>query len=313
MRIFVAGATGALGQRLVPQLVERGHDVTGMTRTEGKFHLLRELGATPVAADGLDPEAVARAVAAAEPQVIVHEMTSLSTIDLRRFKQSFALTDRLRTEGTDHLLSAGRAVGVERFVAQSFAGWPYPREGAAAKSEEDPLDPTPAAAMRSAHAAIRHVEEVVTGAEWTEGIVLRYGGFYGPGTGFSLPDGDMVEMIRERKVPLIGNGAGIWSFIHIEDAASATVAAVEHGHRGIYNVVDNEPAPASEWIPAAAKAVGAKPPRHVPRWLARILAGEAAVVMMTEMRGALNDKAKRELNWQPAYGSWRQGFAHGLG
>ncbi len=200
-------------------------------------------------------------------------------------------------------------MGVERFVAQSFAGWPYPREGAAAKSEEDPLDPTPAAAMRSAHAAIRHVEEAVTGAEWTEGIVLRYGGFYGPGTGFSLPDGDMVEMIRERKVPLIGNGAGIWSFIHIDDAATATVAAVEHGRRGIYNVVDDEPAPAAEWIPAAAKAVGAKPPRHVPRWLARILAGEAAVVMMTEVRGALNDKAKRELGWQPTYASWRQGFA----
>ncbi len=313
MRIFVAGATGALGRRLVPQLAERGHAVTGMTRSKDRFDLLRELGATPVAADALDPEAVAKAVAEAEPEVIIHELTALSSLDLRKFERSFALTDRLRTEGTDHLLSAGRAVGVERFVAQSYAGWPYSRDGAPAKSEEDPLDPAPAAAMRISHAAIRYLEAAVTGAEWTEGIALRYGGFYGPGTGFSLPDGEMVELIRERKVPVIGNGAGVWSFIHIDDAATATVAAVEHGRRGIYNVVDDEPAPAAEWIPAAARAVGAKPPRRVPRWLARIVAGEAAVVMMTEVRGALNGKAKRELDWQPAYSSWRRGFAEGLG
>jgi nucleoside-diphosphate-sugar epimerase len=312
MRVLVAGATGALGRRLVPQLVERGHDVTGMTRAQERFDVVRELGATPVAADGLDPEAVAQAVAQTEPEVIVHQMTALRSIDLRKFERTFAVTDRLRTEGTDHLLSAARAVGARRFVAQSYAGWPYPREGSAAKSEDDPLDPHPAAPMRAAHTAIRHVEDAVTGADWTDGIALRYGGFYGPGTGFSLPDGEMVQLLRARKLPVIGNGAGIWSFIHIDDAAAATVAAVEQGRRGIYNVVDDEPAPAAQWIPAAAQAVGAKPPRRVPRWLARILAGEAAVVMMTEVRGALNGKAKRELGWRPAYPSWRQGFADGL-
>ena len=312
MRIFVAGATGAIGTRLVPKLVERGHEVTGMTHGEDKFELVYRLGATPVAADALDPEAVAQAVAAARPDVIVHQLTALKSIDLRHFEASFALTDRLRTEGTDHLLSAGRAVGVKRFVAQSYAGWPYARDGEAAKPEEAALDPAPAAPMRTTHAAIQYVEQAVTGAEWTEGVVLRYGGFYGPGTGFSLPDGEMVETIRARKLPVIGDG-GVWSFVHIDDAAEATVAAVEHGNRGVYNVVDDDPAPAAEWIPAAARAVGAKPPRHVPRWLARIVAGEAAVVMMTEVRGALNGKAHRELGWQPAYPSWRQGFAEGLG
>jgi len=316
MRIFVAGATGALGKRLVPMLVERGHDVTGTTRRphEAKFALIRELGATPVAADGLNPEAVAEAVASAEPEVVVHQLTALSSIDLRKFEQSFALTNRLRTEGIDHLLSAARAVGAKRFVAQSFAGWPYARDGAAAKPEDSPLDASPPAPMRTTHAAIRHLEAAVTGAEWTEGIALRYGGFYGPGTSIALhPDGEMVETIRARKLPLVGDGAGVWSFIHIDDAAAATVAAIEHGTRGVYNIVDDAPAPVAECIPALAAAVGAKPPRRVPRWLARLLAGEAAVVMMTEVRGALNGKAKRELGWRPDYPTWREGFANGLG
>jgi nucleoside-diphosphate-sugar epimerase len=251
-------------------------------------------------------------VAEAEPDVIVHELTALSGVtDMRRFDREFALTNRLRTEGTDHLLAAGRAIGVERFVAQSYAGWPFARTGDAVKREDDPLDPSPADAMRETHAAIRYLEQAVLGADWTEGVVLRYGGFYGPGTSFAA-GGDHLEMIRRRKFPVVGSGAGVWSFVHIEDAADATVLAVDRGRRGIYNVVDDDPAPVAEWLPAAAAAAGAKPPRHVPLWLGRALAGEAAAVMMTEVRGASNEKAKRELGWQPAHASWREGFAEAV-
>jgi nucleoside-diphosphate-sugar epimerase len=313
MKIFVAGATGALGRNLVTQLVAGGHEVVGMTRTPAKQDLVRSLGARPAVADALDPDAVARAVAEAEPEVIVHELTALGSIDLRHLERSFAETNRLRTEGTDHLLAAGRAVGIRRFVAQSYAGWPYARTGGPVKDESDPLDPTPPGAFRTTLEAIRYLENAVTGAAWTEGVVLRYGGFYGPGTSLSMrPEGEHVELIRKRKFPMVGSGAGVWSFIHIEDAAAATVAAVEHGERGIYNVVDDEPAPVSEWLPAAAGAVGAKPPRHVPRWIGRLAAGEAATVMMTESRGASNVKAKHELGWSLRYPSWRQGFASGL-
>jgi nucleoside-diphosphate-sugar epimerase len=315
MRVFVAGATGALGRQLVPQLVARGHDVTGLTRTESKRDLVRSLGAQPAVADALDPDAVARAVAEAEPEVIVHQLTALSgPFDMRHFDRLFAETNRLRTEGTDHLLAAGRAVGARRFVAQSYAGWPFARDDGMVKSESDPLDPEPAQAMRSTVDAIRHVEAAVTSIDWGEGIVLRYGGFYGPGTSVSLdPEAEMSGPVRKRRFPVIGGGGGVWSFIHIEDAATATVAAVEHGSRGIYQVVDDDPAPVHEWLPALAHALDAKPPRRVPRWLARLVAGEAAAVMMTEGRGASNAKAKRELGWEPRYASWRQGFAKGLG
>jgi 2-alkyl-3-oxoalkanoate reductase len=314
MKVFVAGATGALGQHLVPQLVANGHQVAGMTRTASKQDLVRNLGATPVVADALDPEAVGGAIAEVEPEVVVHELTALpDELDMRHIERDFALTNRLRTEATDHLLAAARAVGARRFVAQSYAGWPFARNGAAVKSEDDPLDPDPPKALRTTLDAIRHLEAAVTGADWTEGIVLRYGGFYGPGTSLALePEGAQVDPIRRRKFPLVGDGGGVWSFIHIADAASATVAAVEHGRRGIYQVVDDEPAPVSEWLPALAQAVGAKPPRRLPRWLGRLAAGEAAVVMMTEVRGASNSKAKRELGWQPRYPSWRQGFVEGL-
>jgi nucleoside-diphosphate-sugar epimerase len=314
MTVFVTGATGALGKQLVPLLVANGHEVTGMTSSPAKQDLIRSLGATPVVADALDPDAVAQAVAQAEPDVIVHEATALSgSMDLRHFERTFALTNRLRTEGTDHLLAAGRAVGVERFVAQSYAGWPYARTDGAVKTEDDPLDPTPVEPMRTTHEAIRHLEEAVTGAGWTEGIVLRYGGFYGPGTSLSLPDGEHVELIRKRKFPIVGKGTGVWSFIHIEDAATATLAAVEHGKRGIYNVVDDDPAPVNEWLPGAAELFGARRPMRLPRWIGRLAAGEAGVVMMNEVRGASNAKAKRELGWQLRYPSWRQGFAKGLG
>ena len=315
MKVFVAGATGALGKILVPQLVRGGHEVVGLTRTPSKRDLVRSLGARPAVADALDPDAVARAVAEAEPEVIVHQLTALSaSIDMRHIARDFAETNRLRTEGTDHLLAAGRAVGVERFVAQSYAGWPFARTGGPVKDESDPLDPTPPDGLREMLDAIRHLEEAVTGAAWTEGVVLRYGGFYGPGTSFSVqPEGEHVALIRKRRFPLVGDGGGVWSFIHIEDAATATVAAVEHGERGIYNVVDDEPAPVSEWLPAAAGAVGAKPPRRLPLWLGRIAAGEAPVLVMTEMRGGSNAKAKRELGWQPRWPTWRVGFAKGLG
>jgi nucleoside-diphosphate-sugar epimerase len=309
MKVFVAGATGALGRQLVPRLVARGHEVTGMTRSASKAALLGELGATPVVADALDPEAVARAVAQAAPDVVVHQLTALAgSVDPRHFDRHFEMTNRLRTEGTDHLLAAAQAVGAARFVAQSFAGWPYARTGGPVKTEDDPLDPSPAAGMRRTLAAIRHLEQAVTSAPGIEGIVLRYGGFYGPGTSLS-PDGEHAKMLRGRKFPVIGDGGGVWSFVHIEDAADATVAAVERGRRGIYNVVDDEPAPVAEWLPALASALGARPPRRVPRTLARLLAGEAATVMMTEVRGASNVKAKGELGWQPRHPSWRDAFA----
>jgi nucleoside-diphosphate-sugar epimerase len=314
MKIFVAGATGALGRPLVAQLVKKGHEVTGLTRTESKQDLLRDLGARPVVADALDPDAVARAMAEADPDVIVHQLTAIGAFNPRRMERDFAPTNRLRTEGTDHLLAAGRAVGIKRFVAQSFAPWPYARTGGPVKTEDDPIDTEPPAQVRTTLEAIRYLERAVTGAEWTEGIALRYGGFYGPGTSLGLnPVGEQIEMVRARKFPLAGKGTGVWSFIHIEDAAAATVEAIEHGKRGIYNVVDDEPAPVSEWLPELAKAIGAKPPRRVPLWLARIAGGEAAAIMMTELRGSSNTKAKRELGWQPRYPSWREGFAKGLG
>jgi nucleoside-diphosphate-sugar epimerase len=310
MKVLVAGASGALGKQLVPRLVADGHEVVGTTRSESKLGLLRELGATGVVADLLDPEQVARVVAEAEPDAIIHQLTALNrAFDVKHFDATFEETNRLRTEGTDHLLAAGRAVGVKRFIAQSYAGWPFARTGGPVKTEEDPLDPAPTGAMRASFDAIRHVEDAVTGADWTEGIVLRYGGFYGPGTSLSREGGAQVEQIRQRKFPVVGDGGGVWSFVHIEDAAEATVAALARGRRGIYNIVDDDPAPVAEWLPVAARAVGAPAPRHVPRWLGRIAAGEAGVVMMTEVRGASNEKAKRELGWAPRHASWREGFA----
>ena len=308
MRVFVAGATGAIGTQLVPRLVAAGHEVHGMTRCESKRAMLESLGAVPAVADALDPDQVAEAVGRARPDVIVHQLTSIGeTLDMRHFDRSFALTNRLRTEGTDYLLSAGQAVGVRRFVAQSYFA-AYARTGAAVKSEDDPVDPSPAREMRETVAAILHVEEAVLGARWTEGIVLRYGAFYGPGTSLAA-DGAQTELVRERKFPLVGDGGGVWSFIHVADAAEATVAAIEHGSRGIYNVVDDDPAPVAEWLPSLAQTLGAKKPMRVPRLIGRLLAGETGEVMMTELRGASNAKARRELSWRPAHPSWREGFA----
>ena len=309
MRVFVAGATGAIGRQLVPRLVVAGHEVHGMTRNESKQAMLHALGAVPVVADALDPDQVAEAVARARPDVIVHQLTAIGAIDLRHFDRDFALTNRLRTVGTDHLLSAGQAMGVKRFVAQGVAGYgAYARTGGPVKSEEDSLDPTPVRQMRGTLAAIRHLEQAVLGAEWTEGIVLRYGVFYGPGTSLA-PGEEQFELVRRRKFPQVGDGGGVWSFIHITDAAEATLAAVARGSRGVYNVVDDDPATVAVWLPALAQKLGARKPMHVPPLIGRLFAGEAGVVMMTDVRGASNAKAKRELAWRPAHPSWRQGFA----
>jgi nucleoside-diphosphate-sugar epimerase len=315
MRIFVAGATGAVGRQLLPRLVERGHEVTALTRSESKQGLIRELGGHPVVGDALDAESVARAVSAAEPEAIVHQLTAIPhALNMRHFARDFAQTNRLRTEGTDNLLAAGRTVGARRFVAQSYAPASYARIGGPVKTEDDPLDENPPAQMRTTADAIRHLERAVTGADWTEGVVLRYGAFYGPGTNFSLgPEGAMLDLIRKRQLPLVGSGGGVWSFIHISDAAEAAVTAIEGHARGIFNVVDDEPATVADWLPVAAGGIGAPAPRRVPRWLGRLLAGEAATVMMTDARGASNAKAKRELQWTPRYASWREGFATGLG
>ena len=320
MKVFVAGATGVLGRELVPQLVARGHEVVGMTRSASKQDLVRSLGARPVVADALDPDAVAQAVASAEPEVIVHQLTALSgklsARDMRHPDRSFAatMTNRLRTEATDHLLAAGRAVGARRFVAQSIAAFRFARTGGPVQTEADPLDPDPPGALRPVVEGLLYLEQAVTTIEWGEGLALRYGGFYGPGTGISLaPDAVMAAPIRKRRFPIVGDGGGVWSHVHIEDAAAATAVAVERGQPGIYNIVDDEPAPVREWLPVLASALGAKPPRRIPRWLGRLAAGEAATVMMTELKGASNEKAKRELGWQPRYASWRQGFAQGLG
>jgi nucleoside-diphosphate-sugar epimerase len=303
--IFLAGATGAVGRALIPQLIDRGHTVTGTTRSPEKADALRALGATPVVVDGLDRDAVIAAVAAAKPDAIVHEMTALTDLsDLRRIERSFALTNRLRTEGTDNLLAAARAAGVERVVAQSFAGWPYARTGGPVKTEDDPLDPDPPAQMRTTLEAIRHLEREVTAFG---GVVLRYGGFYGPGTGMA-PGGTQWSMVRDRKFPIVGDGGGVWSFVHIEDAAAATVAALENYVPGeVFNIVDDEPAPIREWLPALASAIGAPPPRRVPRWVARLL-GAHLVAMTTEIRGASNAKARAVLDWSPAFPTWREGF-----
>jgi 2-alkyl-3-oxoalkanoate reductase len=320
MKVFVAGATGVLGRELVPRLVARGHEVVGMTRSASKQDLVRSLGARPVVADALDADVVTEAVASAEPEVIVHQLTALSgkmsTRDMRHPDRSIAatMTNRLRTEATDHLLAAGRAVGARRFVAQSFAAFRFARTGGPVQTEADPLDPDPPAALRAPLVGILHLERAVTTIEWGVGLVLRYGSFYGPGTAISLaPDAVMAAPIRKRRFPIVGGGGGVWSHVHIEDAAAATAVAVERGQAGIYNIVDDEPAPVHEWLPVLASALDAKPPRRVPRWLARLAAGETATLMMTDVRGASNAKAKRELGWRPHYASWRQGFAQGLG
>lgn len=313
MRIFVAGATGAVGRKLVPLLVASGHAVIGSTRSAAKAGILRELGAEPVIADGLDAAGMGAAVTAARPDVVIHQMTDLAAAtDLRHFDRAFARTNELRTRGTDILLAAAREAGAKRFIAQSFCGWTFSRDGGAIKTEADQLDPNPPEELRHTLEAIRYLERAVLASAAPEGIVLRYGFFYGPDTGTLSPP--MRDQLRRRRVPVIGDGGGYWSFIHTEDAASATLAAVERGSAGeIYNIVDDHPAQVRDWLSALAELLGAKPPLHVPAWLGRLLAGEHMVAMMTEVRGASNAKAKRELAWLPAHPSWRDGFVDAAG
>ncbi len=303
MRVFVAGATGALGRHLVPGLVAAGHEVTATTRTPGKVAQLREAGAEPVVVDGLDREAVIAAVRAAAPEVIVHQMTALADMrSLRKVDQEFAATNELRTRGTDNLLAAAARAGTRRVIAQGH-NFVYERSGGPVKTEEDPLvsrPPSPSSARSLA--AIKHVDKTVPLAA-PEGIVLRYGSFYGPGASDLL-----LDAVRKRQVPVIGGGTGIWSFIEITDAAAATVAAVDRGAPGVYNVVDSDPAPVAEWLPYLAKVAGAKPPLRVPALLGRLLAGEFVVAQMTNARGSSNEKARKELGWEPRYASWREGF-----
>jgi len=303
MRILVAGATGAVGRRLVPELVARGHQVTATTRSAGKLELLRSMGAEPVVVDGLDAAAVGEAVARAEPDAIIHQMTALAGVaDLRHFDRWFAATNLLRTKGTEHLLAAARASGVRRFVAQSYTGWTNVRSGGWIKTEEDPMDPLPAKAQRETMAAIRFLERAVLEAPLA-GLVLRYGNFYGPGASDAL-----VELVRKRKLPILGDGGGVWSWLHLDDAAGATIAALEGELRGVYNVTDDEPARVSEWLPYLADLAGAKPPLRIPVWAARLVAGEVATRWMTEGRGSSSAKLRNAVAWRPQWPSFREGF-----
>ncbi|MEO3805659.1 NAD(P)-dependent oxidoreductase [Nonomuraea sp. B1E8] len=303
MRVFVAGGAGVLGQRLVPQLVARGHEVTATTTRTARLGLLERLGAEAVVMDGLDAASIGQVVALARPEVVVHQMTAIAgKPDIKHFDRWFATTNRLRTEGTDHLLAAAEASGGCHVVAQSYAAWNGIRQGGWVKTEEDPLDPT---STGKGAQAIRHLEEAVIKAG---GAVLRYGAFYGPGA-----TDDQVELVRKRQYPVVGDGAGHSSWVHLDDAAAATVLAVEQRAKGVFNIVDDEPAPAREWLAHLAACAGAKPPMRIPVWLARPLAGKTAVTMMTQGRGFSNAKAKRELGWRLRHPSWRQGFKEELG
>lgn len=314
MRILLAGATGAIGHSLTPALVAAGHTVFGTTRTEGHAPAVSAMGATPVVMDGLDRSSVLAAVEEAQPEVVIHQLTALKGgLNPKHFDRDFAMTNRLRTEGTDHLVEASRRHGVRRFIAQSYTGWPNPRTGPPVPDETAGYDPHIGKEARESLAAIRHVEEAVLDATDLEAKALRYGGFYGPGTGIARgEEGEMLELIRGRRLPVVGAGTGVWSFVHAVDAASATVAAVDRGAPGLYNVVDDEPGQVAEWLPFLAEQLGAKPPRHIPAWLARPLLGEHGLNLMTSVRGSSNAKAKRELGWTLQYPSWRQGFATGL-
>jgi len=303
MRVFVTGATGAVGQHLVPGLVAAGHEVTATTRTPGKAAQLRAAGAAPVILDGLDRAAVLAAVRAAAPEVIVHQMTALADMrSLRNTDRVFAVTNELRTRGTDNLLAAAAEAGTRRVVAQSYTGWTNERSGGLVKTEDDPFDSRLVPSAVRTLAAIKHVEQTVP-LQVPEGIVLRYGSFYGPGASQIL-----LDLLHKRMLPVIGGGTGIWSFIEITDAAAAAIAAVDRGAPGVYNVVDSDPAPVKDWLPYLARVAGAKPPLRVPAWLGRLLAGEFVVTQMTTARGSSNEKARKNLGWEPRYASWREGF-----
>ncbi|WP_053204774.1 NAD-dependent epimerase/dehydratase family protein [Jiangella muralis] len=308
MRVFLAGATGAVGRSLVPLLVQAGHEVTGSTRSESKVAELRAAGAEGVVMDGLDADGVMAAVRAARPDVVVHQQSALidQTGNLKRFDRDFAVTNRLRTEGTDHLLAAAQAAGVTRFVAQSYTGWTNARSGGPVKTEDDPFEPNPESACRETLRGIQYVEQATTGTPGIDGLALRFGNFYGRGTG--LTGEKFADLVRKRQLPIVGGGTAVWSVLHIDDAARATLAAIAGGAPGVYNIVDDDPAPCAEVITTLAAAFGAKPPRRLPVWLARPMIGDFGVAFTTTLRGSSNAKAERELGWKPEHPSWRQGF-----
>jgi nucleoside-diphosphate-sugar epimerase len=312
MKIFVTGGTGAIGRFLIPQLLENRHEVVALTRSPNKAVLIENMGATAAIADPLDKQQLTAAVRMAEPEVIIHQLSALTGAgNFKNFDQDFALTNRFRTEVTDNLLAAARTIGTRRLITQSFCGWPYARKGGPVKTEDDPLDPKPMENFTKTLAALRYQEDKMRTVSFLEGVALRYGNFYGPGTSIGK-GGAVYKMVRKRRLPLIGGGGGIWSFIHVIDAARATVAAVSHGTPGIYNVCDDEPAKVATWLPFLAHAIGGKPPYKIPHWLGELTAGKAGVAMMTQIRGCSNAKAKRELNWTLVYPSWRVGFVDAL-
>jgi 2-alkyl-3-oxoalkanoate reductase len=312
MKVFVTGGTGAIGRFLLPLLLDKKHDVVALTRSVIKAAKLEESGVTAVIANPLDKQQLTAAVRRAEPDVIIHELTALAAAgNFRKLDEEFALTNRFRTEVTDTLLAAARTIGTRRFIAQSYCGWPYAKKGGPVKSEDDPFDAKPPESFTKTLSAIRSLEDKVRNTTFLEAVALRYGNFYGPGTAIGR-GGTVYEMVRKRRLPIIGGGGGIWSFIHVLDAAHATITAMSRGTPGIYNIVDDEPAKVATWLPALAKAIDAKPPYNIPHWLGELLVGKAGVSMMTEIRGCANAKAKRELNWKPVYPSWRIGFVDGL-
>ena len=312
MKVLVTGGTGAIGKFLLPLLLENRHEVVALTRSVTKAPQLEDSGVSAIIVDPLDKPRLTAAVRRAEPDVIIHQLTALSGVgNFRKFDQEFALTNRFRTEVTDTLLAAARTIGTRRFIAQSYCGWPYAKKGGPVKTEEDPLDPTPPESFARTLAAIRYLEGTVSKTTFLEAIALRYGMFYGPGTSIGK-GGAILKMTRKRRFPIVGGGGGVWSFIHILDAARATVAAISRGAPGIYNIVDDDPAKVATWLPALAKAIEAKPPYRIPHWLGELTIGKAGVSIMTQIRGCSNAKAKRELNWTPIYSSWRIGFVDSL-
>lgn len=312
MKIFVAGGTGAIGRRLVPLLLADGHEVTVSTRSPSRFPAIRAQGANPVVLDGLNNESARQAIIEARPDAVIHQMTAIPTnLNLRKFDAEFAVTNRLRSEGTEHLIAASREAGSQIFIAQSYTGWPNERSGGRVKTEEDPLDSNPPASMRQSLAAIRTLESSVSNAGPITGIVLRYANFYGPGTSIGK-GGPILDLLRRRRLPIVGEGSGVWSFLHIDDAARATQAAIQNAKPGIYNIADDEPAEVREWLPYLADAIDARKPFRLPAWLGHLAIGEAGMSMMEQIRGSSNTKAKRELGWIPIYSSWREGFRTGL-
>lgn len=313
MKVFIVGASGAIGRRLVPRLVAAGHDVVAMTHDDAKPDWIRSVGACPVVADALDRISVVGAMTAAAPDVVISQLTALTGVSTyKNFDDEFEMTNRLRTQGTDNLIAGMLAAGVPRIVAQGWGNWNYARTGTGLKHEDDPFDPHPPRKQLKSMAALRHLERSVLQTEHVDGVVLRYGNFYGPGTSCGT-GGDIVSKVLKRQLPIVGNGAGVWSFVHVDDAASAAIAALSCGDRGAYNIVDDEPMPVSKWLPDLAAALNAKPPRHIPTWLGRIGAGEVGVSMMTRIRGTSNAKARTELHWRPSYPTTREGFRTGLG